>query len=452
MKTKIPESFYRQMFILVIPMAIQNLINVGVSSSDIIMLGKLNENAMSSVSIANQFQFVMSLLLFGIASGSTVLNAQYWGKKNIRAIEMILGISLKLALLISVVFAVSAFFGPNYVMMIFTDNKDLIESGSKYLRIVAGTYIIQSFTVMILSTLKSMEMVIISTVVYAVSFVINVVINYCLIFGKLGLPMMGVEGAATGTAIARISELLITVMFLFKVKDKFRFRIKDILFNNRELRKDFYKYASPIVVNELLWSMAMAASTAIYGHISENLVAANSVAQVSRQLFTVFSFGVSMAAAILVGKKIGEKKSEEAEIYADNIIKLVLKIGLVMSILLFISRGLIVNIFNLSGNSRYYLNIMLIVICFYLLAQAYTTTLIVGIFRAGGDTKYGMFVDVGSMWFGSLLLAFIGAFILHLSPEIVIVLVLLDEFIKVPFCYYRYKTKIWLKDITREGF
>ena len=195
----------------------------------------------------------------------------------------------------------------------------------------------------------------------------------------------------------------------------------------------------------------MAASTAIYGHISENLVAANSVAQVSRQLFTVFSFGVSTAAAILVGKMIGEKNSKEAEIYADNIIKLVLQIGVAMGVLLFFSRGLIINIFNLSGNSRHYLNVMLIVICFYLVAQAYTTTLIVGIFRAGGDTKYGMFVDVGSMWFGSLLLAFVGAFILHLSPEIVIVLVLLDEFIKVPFCYYRYKTKIWLKDITREG-
>ncbi len=451
MRREVPQNFYKQMFVLVIPMAIQNLINVGVSSSDIIMLGKVSENAMSSVSIANQFQFIMSLIMFGIASGSTVLNAQYWGKRNIRAIEMVLGISLRLALLISTLFAVVAFIFPNLVMGIFTNNLELINLGSKYLQIVAITYIIQAITIILLATLKSMEMVLISTIIYAISFFVNVIINYCLIFGVGIFPSLGVRGAAVGTTVARFVELFIAIGYLFSIRDRFKFRIRDLIKVNKILNKDFYKFAIPIVINELMWSVGMASVTAIYGHISESLVAANSVAQVTRQLLMVFGFGISTASALVVGKKIGEKNKVDAEIYAYNIIKLVLKIAFLMSVLLFVLRPYIIRIFTLSEQSRYYLDLMLLIICLYSIAQAYSCTVIIGIFRAGGDSKYGMFVDIASMFFGSLLLAYIGAFWLKLPAEIVIILVYLDEFIKIPLCYFRYKKKIWLNDITREG-
>lgn len=448
---KVPANFYRNMFVLAIPMAIQNIINVGVSSSDIIMLGNLSENAMSSVSMANQLQFVMSVIMFGISSGATVLNAQYWGKSNIKAIEMVLGISMRIALMISAIFSFVALVLPEFVMKVFTSDAELIELGKSYLTIIALTYIIQTITVIFLATLKSMEMVLISTIIYTISFFVNIVVNYCLIFGKFGFPQLGVRGAAIGTATARCIELIITLIFMYNIKDKFKYRFKYSLFVNKELRKDFYKFSIPIVCNELLWSVAVATATAIYGHINQNLVAANSVAQVSRQLFMVFSMGLSTAAALIIGKKIGEKNYVDAELYAKNIVKLVMKIAICMAIILFLTKGIIIRLFKLSELSGYYLNIMLIVMCFYLIAQAYSCINIIGIFRAGGDTKYGMYVDIGSMWLGSLLISYLCAFILKLPSEVIIVTILLDEFIKIPLCFFRYKKKVWLKDITREG-
>lgn len=443
------KNFYKKIFLLVLPIAIQNLIGTAVSSADIIMLGKLNESAMSAVSIANQFQYIYVIMIFGISSGATVLNAQYWGKNDKRAISYVLGISILVGILVGLLFSFLAIFHPEFIMQLYTKDNSLIEYGAKYLRVVGLSYVIQAVINIYFNTMKSMERVVIATATYTISLLANIIINYCLIFGKFGFPEFGVKGAAIGTVCARLIEFLIVIIYSILIKDKFRWFVKDIVFINLPLFKDFVKYAFPIIINEFLWSLAMSMNTSIYGHIGKEVVAANSVAQVVRQLFMIVAFGLASGGSIVLGKNIGEHKFEKAKKEADILISLTVKICIFMAIILFFTRGIIIDTFILSDAAREYLNFMIIIICFYIVAQGYTCMLIIGVFRAGGDAKYGLFADTISMWAGSLLIGFLFAFILKLPVKWVIFALLLDEFIKVPICYFRYKQNKWLKDVTR---
>ncbi len=443
--------FYGNVFKLVMPMALISLIDVGVSSADIIMLGKLSEKAMSAVSLANQFQFVLVLVLYGIGSGSMVLNAQYWGKKDTDTIAKVAGIAGLFAFSFALFFAFLAIFFPTFIMSLFTKDKELIILGISYLRIIGFAYLLQSLTVSLLAILKSMEIVKISTFVYAISFMVNCIINYILIFGLLGFPALGVKGAAIGTLVARIVEISIVLIFLRSIKSEFNLQLKHFIRINRILLKDFIKYSWPIILNELFWSLSISAGTAIYGHVSTELVAANSIAHVTKNLFLIFSFGIANATAILVGKKIGEKDFVSAKIYARKLINLGLAVSLIGAILLFLTKNYIISFYNLSDLSKEYLRIMLNIMCFYSIAQVYSLIMIVGIFRAGGDSMYGMMVDIITMWGGSLILSFLAAFVFKLDPQWIILCILSDEFFKIPFCHFRYKKEIWLKDITRNN-
>lgn len=450
LKDKLPfDNYYKYILTLLIPIAIQNLIAVAVTSADIIMLGKLNQEAMSGVSIANQFLYIYVIILFGISSGATVLNAQYWGKKDLRAISKVLGISIAVSILFGLIFAVAAIIFPENVMLLYTKDEELIRYGVEYLRIVGISYLIQPISLIYLSTVKSMEKVLISTITSALSLLINVVINYCLIFGMLGFSKMGVKGAAIGTFCARIFELVVVVIYSQKIKSEFKWHIKDIILINPYLFKDFIKYALPIIANEFLWSLAISMNAAIYGHLNTQAVAANSVAQVVRQLFMIFSFGLSVATAIELGKRIGEKNYKLARIEAKWLVQFSMKVATFMAVVLFFSRGFLIKSFDLSNEASRYLDLMLIIMCFYILAQTFSCMFIIGIFRAGGDSKCGLIIDVPTMWFGSLLLASIAGFIFKAPIELVIFFICIDEFIKVPLCYLRYKKDKWINDVTR---
>ncbi|MDO5695654.1 MAG: MATE family efflux transporter [Eubacteriales bacterium] len=445
-----PENFYQQVLMLLIPIVLQNLINVGVTSADILMLGALSERAMSSVSLAGQIQFILSLILFGLASGMTVLNAQYRGAGNMRAVERVTAIGMRAALCVGAVFALTCILMPAYAMRIFTKTPVLIDAGASYLRIVAFGYVIQAFTGLFLATMRSLERVKISTATYASSFLLNIVLNYVFIFGHFGAPALGVRGAAVASFCARGLELIIVLVYARKIRSVFRLHLGDILHVHPLLHKDFIRYSMPIVFNELFWGTGMAAASAIYGHLNQHVVAANAVAQVTRQLFMIIVFGVALTTSLILGKYIGAGRQTEAQAYAYHLTKLSLIVSGIGAMLLLTSKGLVMDFAVSSSEARHYLNIMLWIMVFYIVAQAYNATMIIGVFRAGGDSKAGLLIDALTMWCGSLLLAFIAAFILHLPVEVVIVFALTDEFLKVPFVYRRYKKKIWLRNITRE--
>lgn len=438
-------NFYKSVFALVIPMALQNLVNVGISSTDVIMLGAVGEKVLSGASLGSQVQFVMSLILFGITSGASVLVAQYWGKGDIRTIEKVLGIALKFSLAVGAVFTIVTVLFPQVIMSILTNDSQVIEEGSKYLRIVGLSYIILSINIAYLNIMRSVERVKISTIVYLSGLIANIIINAILIFGK---PQMGIRGAAIGTVAAIFIELLIVIYYDRKVNDVFKFKISFLKTEDRELNRDFIRYSGPVIINELMWGLGCSTVTAILGHMGSSAVAANSVTQVVRQLAMVMSFGIAGAAAIMLGKTIGEGNIERAREYGRKFVKMSIVSGLAGSIIVLIARPIAMGAMRLTDTAEGYLSLMMLVMAYYVIAQTSNTTMVVGVFRAGGDTKIGLIIDVSCMWGISILLGFIAAFVLKLPVMAVYLILLSDEIFKIPISTWRYRTYKWLNNVT----
>lgn len=448
-QTNEKKEFYKKVFILVFPMALQNLINVGVTSADVLMLGKVGETVLSASSLAGQVQFIMTLIFFGLTSGASVLTAQYWGKRDIRTIEKVIGIALRFSCIVSILFTVAALAIPNIIMHIFSSEIDVIEEGIKYLRIVAFSYLFTAFTMIYLNIMRSVERVVISTIVYLVSLILNIMLNAIFIFGLLGVPAMGIQGAALATLIARIVEFGIVFFYAKRINKEVVFRIKDIFVKDKLLFKDFLVYSIPVMINELMWGAGVSMNTAIMGHLGSAVVAANSVTQVTRQLATVVSFGVANATAIVVGKAIGENKYKEADVYASRFVKLSIMTGFAGALVILIARPIAINHLSLTPLAQTYLSTMMIIMSYFSLAQSYNTTLVVGVFRAGGDTKFGLILDVTTMWGCSILIAALAAFVWKLPIVVVYMILMSDEIIKIPFTTIRYKSRKWLKNVTR---
>lgn len=443
------KDFYKKTFALVIPMALQNLINVGVTAADTIMLGYIDESAISAVSLANQIAFILILIVFGITSGAGILTSQYWGKQNMKAIEKILAISLSLAVIVSIFFTLAAFFFPTALMRIYSSDPNVIELGSLYLRIVGITYVLGTISTIYYNTLRSMENVLLSTIVYTISLLINISINAALIFGLFGFPKLGVIGVAIGTICARFFEFFVVIFLAFRKKSILRINYKYFLKIDRLLLIDFIKYSSPVIINEMFWGLATSANSAIIGQLSTQAAAANAIAMVVKQLAQVVSLGVAMATAVILGKMIGENEKAKAKLYSVKFIKLSLVLALISSAGIFLIRPLPAKYMALTAEAASYLSHMLLVLMFAFIAQAFNTTMIVGISRAGGDSKFGLIADVLSMWFFSVPMGILTGFVLKWDIRIVYIFLLSDEFLKVPICILRYRTNIWLKDVTR---
>lgn len=444
------KTFYRNVFALVIPMAVQNLINVGVTAADVIMLGKVGEKVLSGASLAGQIQFIMTLIFCGITSGATVLTAQYWGKKDTRTIEKVLGMGLSAGLATAVIFAVAALGIPELLMRIYTSDAAVIAEGVKYLRIVGISYLFMAVTQVYLNIMRSIERVMIATVVYSISLVVNIIINGVLIFGLFGFPKMGIMGAAIGTLCARITEMAVTLLYAHFKNKLVRIRLRDMVKIDKVLLKDYMVYAMPVVLNELMWGLGSSANTAVIGHLGSAAVAANSVAQVARQLATVVVFGISNATAIYLGKTIGERKLEHAKAYAHRFLVLAIVLGTLGAGVILISAPIANGNLALTGDAKQYLSFMFFVMSYFTIAQSVNATMVVGIFRSGGDTKFGLIMDVSTMWGFSILLGAVAAFVFHASVQVVYVILMSDELIKIPITVKRYLSYKWLKDVTRE--
>lgn len=442
-------DFYKMVLSMVIPIALQNLINVGVQAADVLMLGKVSETVLSASSLGGQISYIMTLIFFGITSGATVLTAQYWGKQDVASIEKILGIALKTALLISVAFLLAALMIPENLMRIYTSEADVTAEGVKYLRIVCFSYLFMAVSMVYLNVLKSMERVVIATVCYGVSFVTNVIINALLIFGLGPFPEMGISGAAVGTVCARVAEVLLIVIYAAKKEVPVRFRWQYFWRLDKTLFKDFLVFSVPVVLNELMWGLGTSMNTAIMGHLGKAVVAANSVAQVVRQLVTVVSFGIASVAAIVIGKTIGQGEMKAAKIYAGYLIRLTLFVCLLGAGIVLLLRPVLIDRMELTETAQGYLSVMMYVMSYFVICQGYNTTMIVGIFRGGGDTKFGLFMDVSSMWGCSILLGALAAFVWKLPVTAVYMILLSDEVIKIPLSTWRYKQEKWLRNVTR---
>ncbi len=451
MKTTMTKSstFYKDMFRLALPIVCQNLITTAVGSADVIMLGWVSQTALSAGSLASQIMFILNLVYSGISSGIGMLAAQYWGRKDTRTIEKIMGIGMKLSILVSSVFFVLACFFPKLLMLVFTSEPELIETGMPYLRIVGISYLFMSISQVYLCTMRSIERVVFATVTNGSALGLNILLNAVFIFGLFGLPKMGILGVALATTTARGVELLICLADACRF-ETIRFRPRILLEHHKVLFQDFMKYSLPAFGNEVSWGVGFSMYSVIMGHLGSDMVAANAVAVVAKNLGTVVCFGIANAGAILLGKAIGAGQMETVKEDASRFCWITFASGIAGGALIFLLRPLFMNMADLSTVAQGYLSIMLFINMYSVLGQAMNSTVICGIFRAGGDSRWGFICDVIDMWLFAVPLGFISAFLLKLSPMWVYFLIYLDEFVKLPFVYRHYKSYQWLKNITRD--
>ena len=443
-------QFYKMVFALVLPIALQNLINVGVTAADVIMLGMVGETALSAGSLANQVSFILNLLMFGMSSGAAVLTAQYWGKKDTATIEKVLGISMRLAIVAGLVFMAAALLIPRQLMLIFTQEEEIIAAGIPYLRIVAFSYLLMAVNMTYLNLMRSVERVLIGMITYAVSLGVNVVLNAIFIFGLFGCPAMGTAGAALGTTLARVTEFIIILIYNNKFNDILNIRLNLLAVKDRQLTRDFIRYASPVIMNELAWGCGMAMLSAMMGHLGSAAVAAHSVTQTSRQLAMVVSMGLAGAAAIVLGKTIGEGNEKLARIQAGRFVKMAAILGVAGSLfILAIVRPAVLHFMVMTPQASRYLGYMMFILAYFCFFQSLGTIFIVGIFRAGGDTRVGLALDLTGLWGCAVFLGSIAAFLLKWPVPAVYVVISFDEIVKLPFSVKRYLSGKWLKNITR---
>ena len=365
------------------------------------------------------------------------------------AIERILGIALKIAVIVGCLFMAAAIVMPELLMKIYTSEPDVIIEGVKYLRIVCFAYVLMAVSMVYLNVLKSMERVVIATICYGASFITNVIINAFLIFGIGPFPQMGIRGAAVGTLCARIVEVLIICVYAGNKSVPIRFRGKYFLHMDKVLLKDFLIFSLPVVLNELMWGLGTSMNTAVMGHLGKAVVAANSVAQVIRQLVTVVGFGIASVAAIVIGKTIGQGEIKAAEVYGKYLMRMTVLVSLIGAGLVLAMRPLMLAQMEMTAQAKGYLSMMMFVMSYFVICQMYNSTMVVGIFRGGGDTRFGLILDVSTMWCCSIVFGALAAFVWKLPVTIVYMILLGDEIIKIPMTTWRYKQKKWLRDVTR---
>lgn len=442
-------GFYSQIFKLVVPIVIQNLLSAAVSSADVVMLNYVGQSSISAVSLAAQYASILFMVYYGLGTGATMLSAQYYGKGDMRAIRVVEGIALRFSVLISLLFAGMAFFAPHLMMKLFTNDPELIELGSTYLRYMSVTYLCWGVIEVYLSILRSIGRVTVSMVLNIMAFSLNIILNAVFIFGLFGAPKMGVAGVALATASSRVIELAGCILVSLFSKD-IKLNPAYIFLRNKLLFQDFIRLSLPALGNDISWGVAFSMYSVILGHLGTDAVAANSLVIVVRNFGTVLCFGVASAGGILLGQVIGENRLEDARKNASQLMKLTVLTGAIGGLLILIVTPFVLDYASLSDTAMHYLKYMLLINTYYVMGAAVNTTLIAGVFRAGGDSRFGFICDTIDMWVYAVPLGFFSAFALKLPVMWVYFLLCTDEFVKWPWVLKHYKSGKWLKNITRD--
>lgn len=444
------KSFYSKVFAIAIPMALQNLINVGVSILDTVMLGQLGEVAMSASSLAGQVGFTYMIMNLGLTAGAGVLTSQYWGRKDPASIRKVLAMSYKIAMLFAAVFTVASLLFPVQIMTIFTKDAEVIASGAVYVRIMAFSFFISGFTMTSFNILRTVGTVKIAMYTYGVSFFVNVFFNYSLIFGKFGMPALGVAGAALATLIARFAEFIISFIYVFRIDKKICFVFKDLLCKtDMTIFKIYMKHGAPVLCNEILWSLGSSMLSVIMGHMSKEFVAANSICSVMFQCTSVITQGMSAAAGVLAGNTIGEGKYKLARQQSFTMFYISIFLGIICFALVYTLAEPLVSFYNITEQTRLIALELLKVMAVLTIFQTISGINMFGTLRGGGDSKFVLFFDVSSMWLFCVPLGWLSGLVLGWPVWAVCICLRSGDIFKCFGAIARIMSGKWIKDVTR---
>lgn len=442
-------DFKKTILKIALPITIQQFLLALVSACDVFMLGGLNQNSLSAISLASQITFVYNLILTALTIGENMFVAQYNGKKAYDGVRKSAGLVLFYVLIISFIFMMLTLFCPNSLMRIFTSDEELIMFGAKYLKIIGISYLFSGPLQVLQGILKNCGYVLKCTIISLIVVILNVVLNLLFIYGYCHFPRLEIVGAALATILSNAIGLIITIFILF-TKKNLLIRFKDFKNKSLNLTKPFFKHVAPVLFNELVWGCGFTMYSVILGHLGSDAVAANSIANITKNLLICVCTGFGYGGSIIIGNLLGENKLEEAKKCGNSLCKISIISGCITDLIILILTPLILHFVNISDTAKEYLKIMLIISSYYVIGKSINSMTVGGIFPSGGDTKFGLLNDFITMWCLIIPLGFLAAFIFKWPIIIVYFILNLDEIIKLPSVFIHYRKYKWLKNLTEK--
>ena len=440
-------KFLRRIIAIGVPITIQMMLNTILNLVDNMMIGSLGESSIAAVGLANKVFFVFTLLLFGVVSGSSILTAQYFGKRDIKNIRRVLGMSLIIGLSGAILFMLAGLFIPKAVMRVFTPSEGTISIGASYLMIVAISYPITAITNCYIALLRATNKVKAPVFISLVSILVNVVLNYTFIFGNFGAPKLGVQGAAIATVIARVVECVSILSIVYISNGEAAAKLKELIAFDKEFIKKYFITVSPVIANEFMWGLGVTMYSLVYGRMGDSAVAAITITQNVEQICIVIFQGLSSATAVILGNELGANKLKDAEKHAKSFFILQLMLTIVMGIVCILIRRPLIELFSVEPNVARDITRCLTVFVCYLPFRMFNLINIVGVLRSGGDTKASLLLDITGVWFVGIPFAFLGGIVLGLPIYYVYAMITIEEVYKFVLGFKRYKQKKWLRNI-----
>jgi putative MATE family efflux protein len=441
-------EFFAKTLSIAVPVIIQNLLSNSLSFLDTLMIGQLGDQPIAAVGLANQMYFLISLFFFGITSGSSIFLSQYWGAKNHSQIERVMALSVTVAVSGAFVFSIGSFIAPRAIMHVFTYEEEVVSIGASYLKIVAFSYIASAASQIFGTALRVIGKAKTPMAVAVVSLATNALGNYLLIFGIGPFPRMGVEGAAIATLFSRILELLLLLLSVYGKNRVIAIRSKEAFVWKRPFLARIVPTCLPVIANEFFWALGITTYKIAYSKMGVEAIAAVNVTEAVANLFFVSLVGLSNAAVIIIGITIGEQDHLLAKRYAVRFVKIGFVTGILAGLFELAFAGMFTTLFNISPAVKQMALFCLYVNACLLPVKSINMVIIVGILRAGGDTRFSMFAEMTGVWCVGVPLAFIGSMVWHLPIWYLYLLVGMEEVTKATIGLLRVRAGKWIHDLT----
>jgi putative MATE family efflux protein len=441
---------FRWVIRLAIPIALQNIITYSVGLADNLMVGSLGELALSGVYVGNQLQGLIHMIVIGLGAAMTILITQYWGKEDKDSVKSIMGIALKASMIAGAIIFGATLLFPEGILRLFTNEEAVIPEALKYLKVIRFSYIIFCITQILISAMRCIERVKIGLYVSLLSFFTNVFLNWVLIFGNLGAPALGVQGAAIATLISRIVEFVVMLIYVRLVENKLNFRFQYLIRTNMLLLKDFFHYGFPVIAGDILWGVNLTVQGAIVGRLGSTALASVSISNTVFQIVSVGVYGVAGASSIVIGQTVGSGDYSKVKEYAKKLQKLFLVIGVISGFVMFISKGYILRLYNISDDTFTMASQFITVLSIMLVGTSYQMSVLTGIVRAGGSIYFVLINDLLHVWLIVIPSALIAAFVFNAPPVVVFACLKCDQILKCIVAVIKVNKFNWIKNLTRE--
>ncbi len=442
------KAFYRTLIALAVPMMLQNLITYAVGLADNMMIGSLGDSAVSGVYMGNQIQTVLQVLSAGIEGGILLISAQYWGKRDTESIRRIIAIGVWFSVGLGLIFSTVCTLFPREVISIFTDEEAVIQNGVEYVEVLCFSYIFFTLTQALIVSMRSVESARIGLFVSSCSLVIDIVLNYVLIFGKFGAPALGVRGAAIATLIARISETVIIFIYVRFIDKKLGFRVRMLRKIDTSLLRDFIRYGTPLILGQLVWGTNLAANSIILGHFSESVITAVSLANTLNNLMYVALNGLAGAVGIIIGKKVGRGDVADIREYANTVQVGFLCLGFFVSLMLFTLKAPFISVYNISPEAVGFTNQFINVLCVTAIGTCYQYPCLFGLVKSGGDVSFVFKNDTFAVFCVVLPSAIITSY-LGCPAWVVFFCLKSDQLFKCIVAFFKIRRYNWMKNLTK---